>query len=208
MVGEWSRIPVVPSRRARVLQVLPDTLLAQFDKLSSIGNLIVSLVSLAVGLVALWQAKAQSSDPRTQGQVAEQLASAVRWQWESEAEVHRLNDPYPLPVAWGPAPDHLFVNWESIKVAASTGVGSRRDPAGWASTSSELCGTNNELADVVSRRVPTRRLVVLGEPGAGKTILLVRLVLDLLNMRGSIEDRVPVLVSLASWNPTEQDLRP
>ena len=198
-----------------LLRFLPDTLLAQFDKLSSIGNLLVSVVSLVVGVVGLWQAKAQSPVPQTQGQVAEQLASAVRRQWESEAEVRRLNDPYPLPVSWEPAPDHLFVNWESNKFAARTGAGSRRDPTGltgdppgWASTPSELCGTNNELVDVVSRRVPTRRLVVLGEPGAGKTILLVRLVLDLLDNRASIDSRVPVLVSLASWNPADQDLLP
>jgi hypothetical protein len=38
------------------------------------------------------------------------------------------------------------------------------------------------LADVLER-VPTGRLVVLGEPGAGKTILMVRLVLDLLARR-------------------------
>ena len=52
-----------------------------------------------------------------------------------------------------------------------------------------------------------RLLVVLGEPGAGKTILLIRLVLDLLARR-SLEDPVPVLIPLASWNPTPtgQDL--
>jgi predicted NACHT family NTPase len=46
---------------------------------------------------------------------------------------------------------------------------------------------------------------VLGEPGAGKTILMMRLVLDLLaqRVRGS---PVPVLVSAASWDPTTQDL--
>jgi hypothetical protein len=40
------------------------------------------------------------------------------------------------------------------------------------------------LADVLER-MPTGRLVVLGEPGAGKTILMVRLVLDLLARRAS-----------------------
>jgi NACHT domain len=53
--------------------------------------------------------------------------------------------------------------------------------------------------------VPTGRLLVLGKPGAGKTVLLVRLMLDRLSRR-SPGDPVPVLVSLASWKPAEQDL--
>ena len=55
-------------------------------------------------------------------------------------------------------------------------------------------------------RVPTGRLVVLGEPGAGKTMLMVRLVLDLLARRAS-GGPVPFLASVASWNPAAQDLR-
>ena len=54
--------------------------------------------------------------------------------------------------------------------------------------------------------MPTGRLVVLGEPGAGKTMLMVRLVLDLLARRAK-GGPVPFLASVASWNPTAQDLR-
>jgi hypothetical protein len=58
----------------------------------------------------------------------------------------------------------------------------------------------------VLARVPTGRLVVLGEPGAGKTMLMVRLVIDLLGQRAS-GGPVPFLASVASWNPADQDLR-
>jgi predicted NACHT family NTPase len=55
--------------------------------------------------------------------------------------------------------------------------------------------------------VPTGRLVVLGEPGAGKTMLMVGLVLDLLHPdRRSSGGPVPALASLASWDPVSQDL--
>nr|WSX75516.1 NACHT domain-containing protein [Streptomyces sp. NBC_00899] len=47
--------------------------------------------------------------------------------------------------------------------------------------------------------------MLLGEPGSGKTVLLVRLVLDLLARRHSGEP-VPVLVPLASWDPDREDL--
>ena len=57
----------------------------------------------------------------------------------------------------------------------------------------------------VLARVPTGRLVVLGEPGAGKTVMMVRLVLTLLARRAS-GDPVPILTSVASWNPSQQDL--
>ena len=36
-------------------------------------------------------------------QVADELAVAVGKQWSKEAEVRRLNDPYPLPVSWAAA---------------------------------------------------------------------------------------------------------
>jgi hypothetical protein len=75
----------------------------------------------------------------------------------------------------------------------------KADPA-WASGPEELAGRGSGLADVLAR-VPTGRLVVLGEPGSGKTVLVLRLVLDLLGRRRS-GDPVPVLVSAASWDPT------
>ena len=54
--------------------------------------------------------------------------------------------------------------------------------------------------------MPTGRLVVLGEPGSGKTMLMVRLVLDLLAARAA-GGPVPVLAPVASWDPSGQDLR-
>ena len=68
-------------------------------------------------------------------------------------------------------------------------------------------GGDRKLADVLAA-VPTGRLVVLGEPGAGKTMLMVGLVLDLLHPgRRSSGGPVPVLASLASWDPASQTSR-
>jgi hypothetical protein len=68
-----------------------------------------------------------------------------------------------------------------------------------------LPGGGDELAGLLGR-VPTGRLVVLGEPGSGKSMFTIRLVLDLLAAR-SPGDPVPVLVALAAWNPDEQTLQ-
>jgi hypothetical protein len=139
-------------------------------------------------------------------EIADQLAVAIGAQWEQEATVRRLNDPYPLPVSWAPADASLADDWQALVRLASTGAGWPPSPPGtWAGGPDSLAGAGGELADVLAR-VPTGRLVVLGEPGAGKTMLMVRLVLDLLARRVPGAP-VPVLVTLASWNPHAEDLR-
>ncbi|MEU4157381.1 hypothetical protein [Actinoplanes sp. NPDC026670] len=50
------------------------------------------------------------------------------------------------------------------------------------------------------RKDPTGSLVVLGQPGAGKSVLALTLQVGLLNSR-AIDEAVPALVSVASWNP-------
>jgi len=47
-------------------------------------------------------------------EIADQLAVAVRRQWEDEAAIRRLNEPYPLPVSWEPADPKLVDDWETI----------------------------------------------------------------------------------------------
>ena len=128
-------------------------------------------------------------------------------QWEAEAAVRRLNDPYPLPVSWDAADASLTDSWDSLVKLATSGAGwPPPPPAGtWAAGPDDLAGEGGELVDVLAR-VPTGRLVVLGEPGAGKTMLMVRLVLDLLARRAE-GGPVPFLASVASWNPAAQDLR-
>jgi hypothetical protein len=97
-------------------------------------------------------------------------------------------------------------DWDFLLTAVANWPGGpRSDPANWAERPAGLRGSNNDLGEVLSRRVPTGRMVVLGEPGAGKTMLLVRLVPDLLERRDP-GGPVPVLVPLASWNPREQSL--
>ena len=153
------------------------------------------VVGLSVGLPALWLAwvgylEASRSGSRASElsleQVADQLADAVGAQWQAEAAVRRLNDPYPLPVSWLAADEVLTDSWDSLEMLAGSGAGwPVPPPAGtWAAGPDGLEGTGSDMVDVLPR-VPTGRLVVLGEPGAGKTMLMVRLVLDLLARRPS-----------------------
>lgn len=134
-------------------------------------------------------------------EVADQLAIAMGEQWKAEAAMRRLNDPFPLPVRWTAADPSLADSWDVLVKLARGGAGwsSSASAGSWARGPDQLAGSGGSLADVL-RRIPTGRLVVLGEPGAGKTMLMVRLVLDLLANRAA-GGRVPVLASLASWRP-------
>ena len=150
-------------------------------------------------------ARQEAADQLTLGQVADQLAVAVQTQWEAEARHRRLYDPHPLPVAWQPTELSLVEGWQDlITTATSWPGGPPTTPASWATGPAGLAGSGNDLADTLAR-VPTGRLVVLGEPGAGKTMLLIRLLLTLLARRIA-GGPVPVLVGLAGWNPIDHDL--
>ena len=176
-------------------------------------DIAATLVALLGGIPSLYLAWATYRDDRAEAQagnerialteVADEIAVAVRTQWEAEAAVRRLNDPL-LPVHWIPVED-LAEEWAALVALATNGAGWPAPPPGtWAGSITGLAGMSGDIASVLAS-IPTGRLVVLGEPGAGKTMLLVRLVLDLLARRKP-GGPVPVLVSIASWNPVDQDL--
>ncbi|MFE2473189.1 NACHT domain-containing protein [Streptomyces mirabilis] len=131
------------------------------------------------------------------------LAVAVRNQWESEAAIRRVNDPYPLPVAWRAASGDLAEPWPFLaELVRAWPGGPPGDLALWPPDASGLEGRDAEIGQVFLDRVPTRRLVILGEPGSGKSVLLIRLLQDLIARR-TAADPVPMLFSLASWDPRQ-----
>lgn len=125
----------------------------------------------------------------------DELAKQVKRQWEREEQIRGVHDPYPLPVRFEAAERSLFDHWANIRK-----TGPEVDPEPLA-----LAGGIGEITSVY-RSIPSERLVVLGEPGSGKTILAVRFVLDRLHERTPGE-RVPVIFGLSSWNPTAVSLR-
>jgi hypothetical protein len=174
--------------------------------LSTTFGIGIALATLWVGWAAYLNSRGSSAEAAelSLADVADQLAASVRAQWEAEAKARGLNDPWPLPVRWTAADASLSDGWGVLVRLATSGRGWPPPGRGWAASPEELAGGDRELVDVLPR-VPTSRLVVLGEPGAGKTMLMVGLVLDLLARR-AIGGPVPVLVSLPSWNPVHQDL--
>jgi hypothetical protein len=164
---------------ALVLLVLPWAWLLRHHHLDS--GAVGLVATFPFGLPALWLGiagylQAGRSAQVTIADVADQLASAVSAQWEAEARIRRLNAPYPLPVSWTAADTTLTDDWDLLERLGRSGAGWPRPaaPGIWAAGPHELAAGDNELVSVLAR-VPTGRLVVLGEPGAGKTTLVVRL---------------------------------
>ncbi|WP_344467752.1 helix-turn-helix domain-containing protein [Kitasatospora kazusensis] len=141
---------------------------------------------------------APAPQPRILGALAdaaEELAQEVRRRWQREEEQRRVHDPFPLPVRWQQVPPHLTDHAANIQ----------RLPAGAASQRMDLSGDLRSVAEVY-RRISSGRLVVLGRAGSGKSILTIRFVLDYLAVPAPA-DRVPVIFSLGSWDPTTTALR-
>lgn len=126
---------------------------------------------------------------------AEGLARGVRTLWRREEEHRRIHDPVALPVRWHPAISELADHWANV----------RRLPAGTPAEPLALSGNIEQLAKIY-HSIPSGRLVILGQAGAGKTVLAARLALDLLGARQPHEP-VPVIVSAGSWNPKTTALR-
>ncbi|MEU4682345.1 NACHT domain-containing protein [Streptomyces xinghaiensis] len=127
-------------------------------------------------------------------------------QWDHEARIRRLNDPYPLPVAWRPVEADLVEPWPLLAERARAWPGGPPgDPSEWPADAAGLAGVDAQIGEVFAHRVPTRRLVVLGEPGSGKTMLLIRLLQDWIERRPA-GGLIPVLFSIASWDVAHQPL--
>lgn len=119
---------------------------------------------------------------------AHDLANEVLARSRDQAGLRDLTNPSPIPVAW--ATEH----GENTDHPVNRGNQAWPDSHGLAALTTAFLG------------LPQRRLVVLGAAGAGKTTLAMLLMLRLLVQR-SPDDPVPVLVSLASWNPAGDHLR-
>lgn len=149
-------------------------------------------VVLLVLLTPLVNPVERRAEPPSADEAARSLVADVRRVWQAEAAARGLSQPVPLDVRWSST---------GRPVAASRRIVLGRGPE-W--EDAPLAGGATELVDCL-RGLPHRQLVVLGEPGAGKSALAVLLTLGW-TTRHHTGDPVPVLLPLASWNPVVEDV--
>jgi hypothetical protein len=151
-----------------------------------------AITGAVVTLVTAWlQQRPAVSELATAEQVAQavaELRTVVCEQWRREAEARSLGDPAPMPVRWRLAEPAVMDHDEHIM-----------------SGRLRFAGRSDRIEALTDqfRVLRRRRLVIIGAPGSGKTTLAVQLLLQLL-ADWQPEQPVPVLFSLASWDPSRQ----
>jgi hypothetical protein len=173
--------------RARLLVVLSRSLavpavIAAFwvgekylrDENGSLGA-VLELVALILAAASIWIPRYWALRDTSASDLAGRLHGMVRSRQATLWWQLLGGDSTPIDVTFAPA-----------------GAGS----GGLAGTAPQ--GTLEQVGDFY-RRLHPGRMVITGWPGAGKTVLAVKLMLALLEVRGP-KDPVPVLVSAAAWD--------
>jgi hypothetical protein len=110
------------------------------------------------------------------------LATALSRDWAAAEEWRRINDPWPMPVRW------RLVS----PVIGTTGA-------------MRVAGRFDNVLALFMELPSPARMIVIGDAGAGKSVLVTRLARDLIATRKP-DMPVPVVLSAATWDP-DADLR-
>lgn len=180
--------------------------LAEGD-LASVLGVTLALASLASGFWAVIAPRREADREQPLSMSVDALVRRIRQQWEVAEDLHRLNDDFALSVAWCSETAGLADDLTTVrKMAASWGTLLNAPPrTATPAEGDELAGEGSELAQILRERIPTGRLVILGEAGSGKTVLVERLLYGLLEQR-SADDAVHVRIPLGSWPLDGPDL--
>ncbi|MFD8495892.1 NACHT domain-containing protein [Amycolatopsis sp. NPDC059657] len=142
-----------------------------------IGYWFFGFVALGVGAALVYVERTRTT-PTTSTPTTQIVGSAVTTAaaaWTAQLEERGVFEWHTLPLRWRKVGEHP-------PSAAATYTWNR--------------------VDDFYRNLETRRLIILGAPGAGKTVLAIQLARQLLEAWNGTE-RFPLFVSLSSWNPAE-----
>ncbi|WP_141309674.1 WD40 repeat domain-containing protein [Streptomyces spinoverrucosus] len=164
------------------------------NEIATVASLFVGVAALLLALADYFRPEPTSPDP---AEYADDLARTLREQWLEEAEARRLRDPRVLPLAWAATAREVA---DEPRVGRARVVRLRLD--------GRLAGRFEQVTGQLAEgygQLAQGRLVVIGEPGAGKTVLAMLLTLGLLDARAP-GTPVPVLLPVSSWDPLRERL--
>ena len=181
----------------------------QRSDLSTFGGFAVAVIVPVASLVVYLTKVRQAGDTgrgRPLNELADSLAVTVTEQWTRAALERRLLQPEPIPVQWQrssrPLAGPVSVAVESRQFPPLPGL----SPA----VPRQLGGGQLQDLHAVYGGLGSGRLVIIGEPGSGKTGAAVLLALAALEHRRRVpsQDRqlvpVPVIFTLHGWDPNTQ----
>jgi hypothetical protein len=150
---------------------------------------------------------------------ADQLTQRILNDWRQEAKERLISTPAPVRVRWQWGPAQVTPSLMDVSTAPVAGTGPdslpKPNPGGSCLNSPGVlleAGVVTRLHEELYRTLSHGRLVLLGEPGAGKTGAMILLLLAALEYRRSVDKAqrgqvpVPVLLTLGSWDPATQML--
>ncbi|MDG4808745.1 VWA domain-containing protein [Micromonospora sp. WMMD1120] len=179
------RIRWIPYVIAGVALLAALAVLARDPKTLDLADKYASVLSLIVAGTALHLGRRRQPPVDADGEeAARKLAEHVKRQWQQEIGVRLLRHPRPLRLRWSPS--------RSTAAGVPQAKPGRLDRDGHAA---------QHLVALVRRTRP-RQLVVLGEPGSGKSSLMALFVVDAIDLRHT-GDPVPVLLALPTWDAGE-----
>jgi hypothetical protein len=214
--GGWRRVGALAATAVFTLAAVVAVALvlrsSEREESATVLAAIVALISLLLVVTPLvwrWSGVRQASPELAQ--LAPVLAERVARRWHEEAERRKLTVPAPIMVSWQlVAPDvEAAAAWARRPLALRPPVLPQH---GSAPREQLSAGVVQELHSLY-RAPAVDRIVLVGEPGAGKTGALILLLLEALRVRAALDPGqaasvpVPVLLSLGEWDPSEQRLK-
>ncbi|MEV4279875.1 NACHT domain-containing protein [Actinoplanes xinjiangensis] len=166
----------------------------EFDRWTGWANIIALPVGGAgIAIIAVEKFLRSRSTVTDDGPLIRALTTDVENTVRRELDYRQAGDPAPIVVRWS-ATGRPAAGWDAVLGDGTAGSGLP-------------LFLDGDAADIVTRfrELPRRQLVILGEPGAGKSVLAMLLALGLLE-NPEEGQRVPVVISLNGWRADTEPL--